>query len=32
MAQVWAETSRRLIKHIHKSVLVVTGDLLDFYD
>ena len=22
MAQTWAETSRRLMKHIHKSVLV----------
>jgi len=32
MAQVWAEASRLLINNIHKIVLVVMGDLLEFYD
>ena len=33
MAQAWAETSRLLIKHIHKSALVVIGDIFsDLYD
>jgi len=32
MTQAWAETGRRLMKHIRKSVLVVSGDFLSFYD
>lgn len=31
IAQTWAETSRRLMKHIHKSVLVWLETFLDFY-
>jgi len=31
MAQTWAETSRRLKKHIHENVLLWLEIFLDFY-